>query len=296
MKDLITIKGLDKNDIYEIFADAKRIKIKNHNGNDLAPLLNKTVVTSFPPTSLRTRISFESGLRQLGAHTLNISINLDDKELLEDKVRYLNNWIDYLIIRASSHKRIEKTAEVANFSVVNAMSGKYHPCEVLSDLFTFYETRGNLNHWKFVFVGEGANISNSWFNAAAVLDLNLTQICPAGYEVDQKIYNYAKEHSEGEINIVNDMEKGMKGANIILTDGWPPGDDINEKFIDYQINMDSIKYAKENCIVNPCPPFIRGHEISTEILNSDYFIGYEAKKDLLHVQKAIIMNLESSKK
>lgn len=294
MKDLITIKDLDKNDIYEMFADAKRIKIKNHNGNDIAPLLNKTVVTSFPPTSLRTRISFESGLKQLGANALNIPINFDDEELLEDKVKYLNNWLDYLIIRASSQKNIEKTAEIAEFSVVNAMSVKYHPCEVLSDLFTLYETKGNLNQLKFVFVGEGANISNSWFNAAAVLDLNLTQICPQGYEVDGEIYNYAKDNSDGEIKIVRELDKGMAGADIILTDSWPPGEDIYDQFIDYQINMDNIKYADEDCVVNPCPPFTRDQEISTEIINSDYFIGYEAKKDLLHMQKAIIMNLESS--
>jgi ornithine carbamoyltransferase len=295
MKDLITIQDLEKNDIYEMFADAKRIKIKNHNGNDLAPLLNQTVVTSFPPTSLRTRISFEIGLKQLGANVINVPINFNDKELLEDKVKYLNNWLDYLIIRESSQKNIEKLAKMAEFSVINAMSAKYHPCEVLSDLFTLYETIGNLNKLKFVFVGEGANISNSWFNAAAILDLNLTQICPPGYEVDDKLYNYAKDNSEGKTNIINDMEQGISGADIILTDGWPPGDNTNEKFKDYQINMDSIKFANEDCLVNPCPPFTRDQEISTEIINSDYFIGYETKKDLLHMQKSIIMNLESNK-
>ena len=294
MKDLITIKDLDKNDIYEMFADAKRVKIKNHNGNDLAPLLNKTVLTSFPSSSLRTRISFEIGLKQLGANVINVPMEFDDKEFLEDKIKYLNNWLDYLIIRTSSQKNIEKIAKTAEFSVVNAMSAKYHPCEVLSDLFTLYETKGNLSQLKFVFVGEGANISNSWFNAAAILDLNLTQVCPHGYEVDEKTYNYAKDNSAGEIGIENNMKEGISGADIILTDGWPHGDDVYEEFIDYQINMDNIKLANEHCIVNPCPPFTRDQEISGDILNSDYFIGYEAKKDLLHMQKAIIMNLKSS--
>lgn len=224
----------------------------------------------------------------------NIPINFEDAELLEDKVKYLNNWLDYLIIRAPSQKNIEKIAEMAEFSVVNAMTAKYHPCEVLSDLFTLYDTKGNLSQWKFVFVGEGANISNSWFNAAAVLDLNLTEICPQSYEVDEDIYNYAKANSDGEIKIVNDMEKGMSGADIILTDSWPPGKNIYDKFIDYQINMDNIKYANEDCVVNPCPPFTRDQEISSEIIDSDYFVGYEAKNDLLHMQKAIILNLENS--
>ena len=294
MKDLLSIKDLSKSEVYEMFADTKRLKIKNHNGNDLRPLLHKTIITTFPSTSLRTKISFESAINQLGGDIINLSLDLEGKEELADKVKYLNNWVDYLIIRYPEQDTIEKIAKLADFSVVNAMSKKYHPCEVLSDLFTLYELKGNLNNLKFVFVGEGANISNSWFNAAGVLDLNLTQVCPEGFEVKDDIYNFAVENSEGEIQRTNDLQAGIRGADVILTDAWPPhGYKTQDKFAQYQINLENIGYASNDCIVNPCPPFTRGEEVSKEIIESDYFIGYKAKENLLHMQKTILMNLEN---
>jgi len=293
MKDLLSIKDLSKSQIYEMFADTKRIKIKNHNGNDLKPLLNKTVITSFPSSSLRTRITFESGINQLGGKVINIPIDFEGKELLKDKVEYLNNWIDYLIIRYPKQNILEEIAELAAFSVVNAMTKKYHPCEVLSDLFTLYEMKGNLSNLKIVFVGEGSNIVNSWFNAAAKIDINLTQVCPEGFEVKEEIFKYAKDNSDGEVDITNNLIEGLSNADVILTDCWPPsGYKIHDKFIEYQINTESIKYANNDCIVNPCPPFQRGEEISEEIIESDYFIGYEAKENLIHMQKTILLNLE----
>jgi len=297
MKDLLTIRDISKSDIYEMFADAKRIKIKNHNGNDLRPLLHKTIITTFQPTSLRTKISFESGINQLGGDIINLSLDPEGNELLEDKVKYLNNWVDYLIIRYPEQNIIEEIAELAEFSVVNAMSKKYHPCEVLSDLFTLYELKGNLSNLKFIFVGEGANIANSWFNAAAKLDLNLTQVCPEGFEVKSEIVEYARENSECDVNITHELVEGLSGADIILTDVWPPhGYKTNEQFSKYQINLENIGYANNDCIVNPCPPFTRGEEVSAGIIDSDYFIGYAAKENLLHMQKTILLNLEPEQK
>src|SRR6056297_18405 len=294
MKDLLSIKDISKSEIYEMFADAKRLKIKSHNGNNLRPLLHKTIITTFPLTSLRTKVSFESGINQLGGDIINLSLDLEGKESIEDKIKYLNNWVDYLIIRYPEQKIIEKVGQLAEFSVVNGMSKKYHPCEVLSDLFTLYDLKRNLSNLKFVFVGEGANISNSWFNAAGVLDLNITQVCPEGFEIKDDIFNFAKEHSKGAIKRTNNFEEGIEGTDIILTDGWPPhGYKTHKKFCEYQINMDNIGLASNDCIVNPCPPFTRGEEVSEDIIESDYFIGFKAKENLLHMQKTILMNLKN---
>lgn len=175
------------------------------------------------------------------------------------------------------------------------MSKQSHPCEILSDLQSIKEIRSNFSNLKFVFVGDSTNICNTWFEMAGKLNLNLTQVCPKGYEVDQKLFEYARDNSKGEIKITNSMEEGLKFADIILTDGWPVNKDNKEeyqKFLPYQINLDKIKIANKDCIVNPCPPFTRGMEIDEAVIKSDYFIGYRAKENLLHMQKAIIASLK----
>jgi len=294
MKDLTSLRRLSKDQIVDLLDFADEIKAKKDRGIEFKPLLGKTVITSFPPTSLRTRISFETGIFQLGAQAINMPIDFEGKEPVEDKVGYLNCWIDYLVVRNSNQDIIDKIAELAEFSVVNAMSKKLHPCEILGDLQSIRQLRGDLGKLKFVFVGEGANISNTWFEAAGRLNLNLTQVCPKGYEVDNEVFQFAKEHSNGEIIVTNNIEEGLKNADVILTDGWPVNKDDKdewEKFIPYQITLDKIKLGSKNCIVNPCPPFTRGHEVTDEIITSEHFIGYKAKESLLHMQKAILASL-----
>jgi ornithine carbamoyltransferase len=295
MKDLVSIKNLSKEEIVGLLDFADEIKAIHKKEEEYLPLKNKTVITSFPSTSLRTRISFEVGIVQLGANVINMNIDFEGKEPLEDKVGYLNCWIDYLVVRTPKQHNIEKIATLADFSVVNAMSKESHPCEILSDLQTIRERRGKLDNLKFVFVGEGANICNTWFEAAAKLDLNLTQVCPVGYEIDMQLFEYAKNNSKGDINITNNIEEGLRSADIILTDGWPVNKTNSEefyKFLPYQIDLKNIKNANKHCIVNPCPPFTRGNEVSEEIIKSNYFIGYDGKENLLHMQKAILASLK----
>lgn len=295
LKDLVSIKDLTSDEITYLLDFADEIKQKHKNGEEYKPLKDKTVITAFPATSLRTRISFETGIFQLGANSINMEINFEAKEPLEDKVGYLNCWVDYLVIRYPKQEIIRAISKKASFSVINAMSKQSHPCEILSDLQTIRERRGNLKNLKFVFVGEGANISNTWFEAAAKLDLNLTQVCPKGYEVNDELFQYTKKESKGEINITNNIEEGLKSADIILTDGWPVSKENYEeykKFIPYQIDIDKLKYANKDCIVNPCPPFTRGNEVTDDIIKSDHFIGYNAKENLLHMQKAILAALK----
>lgn len=296
MRHLISIKDMTKVEILKLLDFSNEIKMEFKNGIIYEPLKGKTVITSFPATSLRTRISFESGIFQLGANAINMQIDFESKEPLKDKVGYLNCWIDYLVIRYPKQKIAEEISKKASFHVVNAMTRESHPCEILSDLQTISERKGNLQDLKFVFVGEGANISNTWFEAAAKLDLSITQICPEGYEINHELFEYAKHHSKGDVSITNDMEQGLKYADVILTDGWPvKKENIQEykKFLPYQLNLNKLKLANKQCIVNPCPPFTRGNEIVDEVINSKYFIGYDGKENLLHMQKAILSILQN---
>jgi ornithine carbamoyltransferase len=295
MKDLTSLRTVDKGNIEGFLDLADELKKRYKRGIEYKPLLGKTVITSFPPTSLRTRVSFEAAIFQLGAQPLNMVIDFDGSEPPEDKIGYLNCWISHLVIRHPEQLLIERIAKEAEFSVINAMSRMYHPCEILSDLHALRELRGDLASLKFVFIGEGANICNTWFEAAAKLNLNLTQVCPKGYEVNNGLFNYAREQSKGEIKITNNLEEGIRHADIVLTDGWPVRDSDSEeyaKFLPYQLTLESIKAANKDCIVNPCPPFTRGNEITDEIIKSRYFIGYKAKESLVHMQKAILAALK----
>lgn len=295
MKDLISIKNLTKDEIVALLDYSDEIKSKFNNGEEFKPLKGKTVITSFPSTSLRTRISFETGIFQLGGNSINMEIDFEGREPLEDKVGYLNCWIDYLVIRYPKEEIIEEIGKLSEFNVVNAMSRSSHPCEILSDLQTIRERKGTLKNLKFVFVGEGANISNTWFEAAAKLDLNITQVCPSGYEINKELFTYAKENSKGEVNITHDIEEGLKYGDVILTDGWPvKKENIDEykRFLPYQIDLSKLRFANKDCIVNPCPPFTRGNELTDDIIKSNNFIGYNGKVNLLHMQKAILAILK----
>lgn len=295
MKDLINIRSLTRQEITALLDFADELKTKAHMGVDFKPLLRKTVLTSFPPTSLRTKVSFEAAIFQLGAQSINVPIEFEAKDTVEDKVGHLNCWIDYLVIREPKQSLIEKIADIAEFSVVNAMSRECHPCEILGDLQSIREIKGDLSNLKFVFVGAEGNISNTWFEAAGKLDLNLTLICPEGYEISTELFQYAKDNSRGEIKITSSIEDGIKNADVILTDGLPVREDNAEefkKFIPYQVTLDMVKLADRDYIVNPCPPSIRGHEIADEVFKSKHFIGYKAKENLLHMQKAILSMIE----
>lgn len=294
MKDLVNLRNLSRQEVNTLLDFADELKKKAYLGVDFKPLLRKTVLTSFPPTSLRTKVSFETAIFQLGAQSINVPIEFEAKDTVEDKVGHLNCWIDYLVIREPRQKLIEKVAEIAEFSVINAMSGECHPCEILGDLQSIREIKGDLSSLKFAFIGAAGNISNTWFEAAGKLDLNLTLICPEGYEVDNDLLQYAKNSSKGEVKITNCVEDGIKNAHVILTDGLPVGRDNTEefkRFLPYQVTLDMVKLADKDCIVNPCPPSIRGNEIADEVFKSKHFIGYKAKENLLHMQKAILSTL-----
>lgn len=288
MKSITSLETLSSNRINALLDLADELKVKQNYNIEYKPLLGKTIAIAFPVTSLRTKISFEAGIFQLGAQSISIPTDFYEKESLEDTIGYMNFWIDGLVIRHQSQSFIESLANLAKFPVINAMSKKYHPCEILSDLQTIRESRRDLQSLKFVFVGGGGNIVNTWFAAAGKLNLNITQVCPRGYEVDKEVYDFAVNNSKGNIEITQDIEAGVKNADIILTDGWAEGEEHIEKLRNYSINMDVVKLANKDCIVNPCPPFTRGHEITAEVINSKYFIGYEGKENLLHMQKAVL--------
>lgn len=290
--DFISLTDFTKSRIYEIIDAAEGIKKENLKMENI--LKGKTILTIFPESSIRTRITFEAAIKQLGAVHLSLPpSSLEKKELLEDVAKYLECWVDMLVIRYPDLRTVTELAKHMSVPVINAMTQENHPCEIIADLQTLREQKGDLEKLKFAFVGAKGNISNTWFTAAGILDLSITQICPSGYEIDSSLYSYAKQNSKGEVRVTDDMEDGLTGADVILTDCWPAGIGISEKFLPYQISAKTMAAAGKDVLLNPCPPFTRGEEVMEDAIASGHFIGYKAKTNLLHAHKAIILSCSS---
>lgn len=271
MKNLIRL--IDYNvdeikDIYKIADEIPKGKYENF-------LKGKTVVMFFPNTSIRTRVTFEKGIYLLGGQAILFPTEtLDKKEDLRDVFGYLNNWADLVIVRHKDIVVMEKIARYSSVPVINAMTDINHPCEMLSDLYALSKIRKNFKEDKFLFCGASGNIGYAWREASEVFGFDLEQCCGVGYEMDGIVAHY-------------DIEKAIVGKDIICTDSLPEA--FLEDFKKCKVTTQVMKKANRGAILNPCPPFYRGEEVSEDVINSDYFVGYEFKKYLLQVQQAIMV-------
>ena len=271
MKDLIRLTDLQSSEVYEIFNIADEISKGKYSGF----LNGKSVVLFFPASSIRTRVTFEKGIYLLGGQPILFPNDaLDKKEDLRDVSGYLNNWADIIVVRHKEIKLIEKFATYSKIPIINAMTDINHPCEILSDLYSLSKIRDNFISDKYLFCGKSGNIGLTWKEASIVMGFDLSQCCGIGYEMsDVKVYN--------------DIKTAIRGKDIICTDSIPTCT-LND-FKDCQVTKEIMDMANENAILNPCPPFYRGEEVSDEVIKSKYFVGYEFKKNLLVLQQAIMI-------
>ena len=185
----------------------------------------------------------------------------------------MNNWADCVIIRHGSIDLIGQFSNHSVIPVINAMTAVNHPCEILSDLYAISKQRNNYMDLTYTFVGVNANIGKAWAEASKAFGIAFTHCCPKGYEIEN-------------VNVEHDIEKAIKQSDIVLTDS------ITEEYLNdfkpYQITTDLMRSAKPGAVLNPCPPFTRGEEVSEDVINSEFFVGYGFKKSLLYVQQAII--------
>lgn len=271
MKHLIRLTDYTKEDVKEIFHIADEIQ----NGKYEDFLRGKTMVMFFPEASIRTRVTFEKGIHLLGGQSILFPPSaLDKKEDIRDVVGYMNNWADGLIVRHKDISLLKKMAEAAQMPIINAMTDVNHPCEMLADMYALSKIREDFAKDKFLFVGATGNIGFAWKEASELMGFALEQCCPKGYEIPG-------------VKVSHNPEEAIQGKDIVCTDSlpadWPVG------FADYQITLERMKLANENAVLNPCPPFFRGEEVSEDVINSNYFVGYEFKKYLLEIQQAILI-------
>ena len=271
MRDLIRLTDIQSSGVFEIFKIADEICM----GKYKKFLAEKSVISFFPASSIRTRITFEKGVCLLGGQSILFPNDaLDKKEDIRDVCGYLNNWADLVIVRHKDIQLMEKLAQYLSVPVINAMTDVNHPCEILADMYSLSKIRKNFIEDKYLFCGKSGNIGLAWREASEVMGFDLSQCCGAGYEME-------------DVPIYYDIKEAVRGKDIICTDSLPAG--IVNDFGKCQITKEVMDMANQNAVLNPCPPFYRGEEVSEDVIESDYFAGYEFKKNLLVVQQAVMI-------
>ena len=271
MKNLIRLTDYKAKDVYEIFDIVNEIM----QGKYKDILNGKTVVLFFPNSSIRTRVTFEKGIRLLGGQAVLFpSDTLDKRENSKDVIGYLNNWADVIVVRHKDITMLETMSQYSKVPVINALTAINHPCEMLADMYALSKIRKDFTKDKYLFCGLKGNIGLAWKEAADVMGFELSQCCADGYEM------------EG-IPVYHNIEDAIIGKDIVCTDSLPS--DVLEKSSGCQVTKAVMEKANKGAVLNPCPPFYRGEEVSGDVIDSEYFVGYEFKKYLLEIQQAVII-------
>ncbi|MEI7823772.1 MAG: ornithine carbamoyltransferase [Chlorobiaceae bacterium] len=302
-RDFLGFSALDGGKIIELFDYSLFIKKKrgeNLSESGFLPLRNKTVAMIFSKPSLRTRVSFEIGIHELGGYAISLegqAIGLGSRESVGDVARLLSRYNDAIVARLHEHAIIEGLAGNASIPVINALTDLSHPCQVLADAFTLYEKSLWHQGIKVVFVGDGNNVANSWIELAGLLPFHFVLACPEGYMPDKGVLETARQKGISRIEIVHDPKEAAANADVLYTDVWTSMGQESETgdrlriFSPFQINSALLAEAKPGAVVMHCMPAHRGEEISAEAMDGPHSIILDQAENRLHVQKALLVKL-----
>ena len=254
----------------------------------------------FAKPSARTRISFETGMYQLGGYALYLAptdIGVGTREAVKDIARVVSRYNDVIMARLFDHAHILELAEYASVPVINGLTDYNHPCQIMADIYTVFEHKGRFENLKIVYVGDGNNVANSWINLAAKFAMHLVLCSPSGYEPDIQTLRYARDENVSKIEVMKDPVPAVKDADIVYTDVWASmgqeeeAEKRHRDFQAYQINAELMKHAKPDANVMHCLPAHRGDEINDDVLDGPQSIVFDEAENRMHVQKAITVKL-----
>ncbi len=296
MKHLLKLLDLSSEEIKEILDLADKLKYENKNGIEHHILKGKTLGMVFEKSSTRTRVSFETGMYQLGGQALFLSprdLQIGRGEAIEDTARVLSRYIDGIMIRTFEQKEVEDLAEFGSIPIINGLTDFCHPCQVLADLMTVREYKGKLEGLKMCYIGDGNNMTNSLIVGGLKMGMAVSVATPKGYEPDSTVLDFAKDYDC--FSLVNDPYEAAKDADVIFTDVWASmgqEEEANErrKVFEgiYQVNEDLLKVANEGCMVQHCLPAHRGEEITAETFEKHADEIFDEAENRLHAQKAVL--------
>ena len=299
-KDFLSLLDIDSRELEELFELADELKLSD----TFRPLQGRVVSLIFQKPSLRTRVSFEVGVHQLGGYPVFLpqeSIGIGSRESAADAGRLLSRYGQMIVARVFEHEVLTEMAEYATVPVINALSDLSHPCQVLADLYTMRQHHKLHPGAKVVFVGDGNNIVNSWLEMATLYPLHFVLAAPAGYGPDAATLEMAKASGLSTIEIIEDPAEAVRGADVIYTDVWTSmgqeaeAEKRRRAFAGYQVDFRLLELADRECVVMHCLPAHRGEEITSEVLDGKHSIVFDQAENRLHVQKALMAAIASER-
>ena len=302
-KHFLTISDLTPNDVQALIDSALELKTRGW----ISLLKNKTMAILFEKPSLRTRVSFEVAMRQLGGQTIYLSpeeVGLGKRESIPDVARVLSRFVDVIVLRTFAQKNLEVLAEYSSVPVINALSDFEHPCQALADLLTIYEHKGKLKWLTVAYIGDGNNVANSLILACAMTGVNFNIASPQGYTIDKSVLKKAQTYAKtsgAKILCTEDPRVAARDVDVIYTDTWTSMGQETEAavrrkvFADYQVNEKLMALTKKNSIIMHCLPAHHGEEVSVGLLDSSPSVVFNQAENRMHAQKAVLAWLLAKK-
>ena len=292
-RHFLSLMDLSPEELGQILRRAIELKTLRRKGQPCETLKGKVLGMVFEKSSTRTRVSFESGIFQLGGTAIFLSprdTQLGRGEPIEDTARVLSRMVDIIAVRTFGQEGLERFARHSTVPVINALTDKFHPCQVLADVQTFIELRGDIFGANVAWIGDGNNMCNSLINAARLLRFNLRVACPKGYEPDDNLLGLAGDR----VSVFHDPKIAIESADLVVTDVWASMGQENEQrarmaaFDGFQVNSRLMSGAKANALVMHCLPAHRGEEIAAEVIDGPQSVVWEEAENRLHAQKALM--------
>ena len=295
--DILTLDELESKEINNIIDLAIDLKKQQKKGKEKPLLQNKTLAMIFEKPSTRTRVSFETGMFQLGGHALTLSPNdlqLSRGESISDTAKTLSRYVNVILARVYDHKSLENLARNSSVPVINGLSDSFHPCQILADLMTIKEHKKNLKKIKIAWIGDGNNVCNSLILGCAKLKIKLSVAIPDGYEPEFDVIKIGKEAEILEVS--DNPETAVQDADVVMTDTFVSIHNTNsdrvKKFLPkFQVNQSLMNKAKKDAIFMHCLPAKRDQEVTSDVIDGSQSVVWDEAENRLHVQKALLVHL-----
>ena len=292
-RHLLTLMDLSADEIRLLIDRAIALKAQWRAGQPQRSMEGKVLAMIFTKASTRTRVSFEAGMAQLGGSALFLSgqdTQLGRGEPIEDTARVISSMVDIVMIRTFAHADVETFAQYSRVPVINGLTDDYHPCQILADLQTFFEVRGDIQGKTVCWLGDGNNVCHSWMNAARQLDFEVVVACPEGYDPDPTLLGACSQW----VRIERDASRAVQGADLLVTDVWASmGQEAEQNqraanLAPYQLNRSLLDLAAPDALYMHCLPAHRGEEISAELMDAPDNVIWQEAENRLHAQKALM--------
>jgi len=298
-KDILTVDEISDKEFSTLIDHSIKLKEENKMGKGKSLLENKTLAMLFEKPSTRTRVSFETGMLQLGGHTVNLSLNEMQHsrgESVEDTAKTLSGYVDAIVARVYEHSFIEDLAKHATVPVINGLSNSFHPCQTLADFMTIKEYKKKLKDLKIAWIGDGNNVCNSLIFGCSKTQTKITIATPKGFEPNSEVVKKSSKHTS--VDLTTDPESAVKNADIVMTDTFTSihtsDPKRTEKFLpSFQVNDSLMKQAKNDAIFMHCLPAKRDQEVTSSVIDGTQSVVWDEAENRLHSQKALLLSLLS---